>query len=421
MKILLFITALFYLHSSVFGQLLLLEPDGVFDGENYHADWVVAVKGPTIIYSGPERDMPRPKEELQRIDLSGQTLLPGLIEGHGHLLLYPYNEQSWNNQVLTESPELRAIRGGEHARTTLMHGITTFRDLGSEGAGYADVALREAISSGIIAGPDLIVAGPAIVATGAYGPKGFHPDVNVPLGAQEADGIEGVMRVVREQIGKGADFIKVYADYRWGPAGEARPTFTTAELRTMVEVAQSSGRKVVAHASTEEGMKRAIEAGVISIEHGDEGTLEIFQLMKEKGIGYCPTLGAVEAISTYFNGWEKGSGEIPERVLRKRESFRQALSSGVQIVFGGDVGVFSHGRNAWELELMVEYGMSEKDAMVSATSGNARLFGFPDRGFIKEGLRADLISVTGNPMEDITTLQSPALVMKEGEIIIRNQ
>jgi imidazolonepropionase-like amidohydrolase len=202
--------------------------------------------------------------------------MPGMIEGHSHILLHPYNEVSWNDQVLKESQAERVIRAANHAKANLMAGFTTIRDLGSEGAGYADVGVKQSIEKGIIPGPRMLVAGPAIVATGSYGPKGFAPHVKVPLGANEADGIDALIREVRRQIGGGADIIKVYADYRWGPNGEAMPTFTQEELEIIVDVASSSGRPVVAHAATAEGMRRAAMAGVQTIEHGDGGTPEVF-------------------------------------------------------------------------------------------------------------------------------------------------
>jgi len=165
----------------------LLQPEAVFDGETFHTDWVVVVEGNTIRYAGPSnRNVP---ETTNTIDLQGMTLMPGLIEGHSHLLLHPYNETTWNDQVLKESPVERSIRGVVHAKNSLMAGVTTMRDLGSEGAGYTDVYLKKTIDDGIVPGPRLLVAGPAIVATGAYGPKGFHDGVTVPLGAESASGI----------------------------------------------------------------------------------------------------------------------------------------------------------------------------------------------------------------------------------------
>lgn len=402
------------------GQVYLLRPDRVFDGTVVHAGWSVLVEDERIVAAGPTSGIRAP-EGVEVIDLAGTTLLPGLIEGHAHLLLHPYDETPWNDQVLRESRAERVARATVHARRTLEAGITTVRDLGSEGAGYADVGLKQAIEKGVIPGPRMIVAGPAIVATGSYGPKGFIPEADVPLGAEVADGRDALIRVTREQIGKGADFIKVYADYRWGPSGEAMPTFTEEELALIVNIANSSGRQVVAHAATAEGMRRAVRAGVASIEHGDGGDAEVFALMKENGVALCPTLAAADAILQY-GGWRKGVDPEPERIQQKRASFRAALDSGVDLCFGGDVGVYAHGDNVRELELMVEYGMRPLDALIAATSGNARIFGIADSvGSIVPGLVADLVAVTGDPSSDISALRDVRLVMKGGEIIVHRR
>ena len=399
-----------------FSQPYLLQPTRVFDGREMHEGWAVLVEGNRITAAGPSTSIPAPKE-AEVIELPGHTLMPGIVEGHSHLLLYPYNRADWNDQVLKESNELRAIRGAVHAEKNLMAGFTTVRELGSEGAGYADVALKQAIELGIIPGPRLIVSGRAIVTTGSYGPKGFKPDFEVPLGAEPADG-DALIRVVRDQIGKGADFIKVYADYRWGPNGAAKPTFLPEELELIVKVARSSGRAVVAHASTAEGMRRAALAGVETIEHGDDGTAEVFQLMKERGVALCPTLAAGDAILRY-RGWEGSPETEPERIKQKKKSFKLALESGVKIVAGGDVGVFEHGENARELELMVEYGMEPLEVLRSATSGNAEVFHLPELGRIQKGFLADIIAVQGNPLSDISSLREVRLVMKDGVVYKR--
>ncbi|WP_456425195.1 amidohydrolase family protein [Rhodocaloribacter sp.] len=413
MRILCSVLVLAFLSVSAFAQTYVLRPDRVFDGAAMHEGWVVVVEGERIAASGPGRIVPVP-DGAEEIDLAGMTLLPGLIEGHSHILLHPYDETSWNDQVLREARAVRVARAVNHARATLMAGFTTMRDLGSEGAGYADVGLRQAIDRGIIPGPRLLTAGRAIVATGSYGPKGFAPEWDVPLGAEEADGYDDLVRVVRDQIGHGVDVVKVYADYRWGPNGEARPTFSEDELRVIVETARSSGRPTVAHASTAEGMRRAARAGVETIEHGDGGTPEVFQLMAAAGVALCPTLAAGDAILQY-GGWKKGVDPEPERIRRKRAAFRMALDAGVTMCAGGDVGVYPHGDNVRELELMVAYGMTPLAVLRSATSVNARLFHLDDRlGAVRPGLLADLVAVAGDPLSGIAALRDVRLVMKGG-------
>jgi imidazolonepropionase-like amidohydrolase len=391
----------------------MLRAARVFDGEQMHADWTLVVEGNRIVYAGPDGRTPD-VGPADTIDLPRHTLLPGLIEGHSHVLLHPYNETTWNDQVLKESEAERVIRAVNHVRDSLLAGFTTLRDLGSEGAGFADVGIRDAIDKGIIPGPRLLVAGRALVATGSYGPKGFHERVDVPLGAQAADGIDDLTRAVREQLGRNVDFIKVYADYRWGAGGAAAATFTQRELALVVEITASTGRPVVAHASTAEGMRRAILAGVETIEHGDGATAEVYDLMVEKNVALCPTLAAGDAIAQYA-GWRKGVEPEPARITAKRESFRAALDAGVTICFGGDVGVYPHGDNARELELMVEYGMRNVDVLRSATSVNADLFHVGDRvGRLRSGLLADIIAVEGDPASDISALRNVRLVMKDG-------
>ena len=379
-----------------------------------HTDWVVVVHGNTIEAAG-SMNFKLPAN-TRIIELKGTTLLPGLIEGHSHLFLHPYNETPWNDQVLKESRAERTARAVNHAKATLLAGFTTVRDLGTEGAAYDDVGLKKAIEKGIIPGPRMIVATRAIVARGTYGPNFGNADIDLPQGADEVMGLEELTKAVRTQMGKGADVIKIYADYRYGPNGEARPSFTETEWQWIMTLAKAGGRKVVAHASTQEGMRLATNAGVSTIEHGDEGTEEIFRLMKDKGVALCPTLAAGDAILQY-GGWKRGTDPEPARITTKKKSFQTALKAGITISMGGDVGVFTHGDNAREMELMVEYGMKPSDVLKSATSINADVFGYSEKiGRIRKGLLADIIAVQGDPSIDIKAIRNIRLVMKDGKM-----
>ena len=392
---------------------LLLRASRVFDGTTLHTGWEVLVSGGSITAAGQRGSVPA--GDARVLDLGDVTLMPGLIEGHSHLLLHPYDEASWNDQVLYEPLALRVARATVAARTTLMAGITTERDLGTEGAGYADVGLRDAVAQEIVPGPRILAVTRAIVARGSYGVRGA-PEWDLPYGAEQVGNPDEMESVVRDQIGRGADWIKLYGDYRWGPRGEARPTLTEEELRRAVEVTSASGRYVAVHAVTPEAMRRAALAGVATIEHGDEGTPEVFKLMAERGVGYCPTVAATDAVAQY-RGWKRGTEPEPASVQQSRAAFRAALATGVAICFGGDVGVFAHGDNVRELEILVRYGMRPADAVVSATSGNARILHLDDRGSVRPGLVADLIAVVGDPTRDVSALRDVRFVMKGGQVI----
>jgi len=392
----------------------LFKPDRVFDGQEMHTGWTVLVKGDTIVAAGA---ITFKLPAITRIiAMKGTTLMPGMIEGHSHLFLHPYNEVEWNDQVMTESRAERTARAVSHAAATLQAGFTTVRDLGTEGAMYDDAGLKTAIKKGAVPGPRMIVATRAIVAKGTYGPNLHNADIDLPQGAAEVGNINEMSAEVRTQINKGADLIKLYADYRWGIDGKAMPTFSTEEIAMATGIAKSSGRQTVAHASTLEGMRRAIMGGVSTIEHGDEGDEAIFKLMKDKGVALCPTLAAGEATAQY-RGWKKGAGPEPARISEKKKSFQSALKSGVTICMGGDVGVFTHGDNAREMELMVEYGMKPIDVLRSATSVNATAFGYGDKiGSIRKEMLADIILVQGNPEDNISAVRKVVFVMKDGKV-----
>jgi imidazolonepropionase-like amidohydrolase len=391
---------------------MVIVPARVFDGQALHEGWAVRVKGERIEAAGPAASVDRAGATV--VALPGATLLPGLVEGHSHILLHPYNETLWVDQVAHEGLALRAARAVNHLRATLQAGFTTVRDLGTEGAGYADVELKQAVAQGIVPGPRVLASTRAIVATGSYAPKGFALEWRVPQGSEEADGVDSLTRVVRDQIGHGADWVKLYGDYGWGPVPGMHPTFTQAEMKLAVEVAASAGAPVAVHADTPEGMRRAILAGAETIEHGDGGTPEIFRLMVEHHVALCPTLAANEANRLYA-GWKRGEQPEPERITAKRASFKAALAAGVTILSGSDVGVFTHGENAREIELMVEYGMPRVDALRAATAVAGRVLHM-EIGQVKPGMLADLIAVEGDPTQDISVLRRVKFVMMGGTV-----
>lgn len=404
---------------------LLLRPARVFDGETSHEGWAVRIEDERIAAAGPRTSLGAGAHadpaagtaadaggDAVLVDLPGATLLPGLIDLHTHVLLMPYDRRSWDDQILRDHQALRVARAVPALARTLAAGFTTIRDLGTEGADEADVGLRRALAEGVIPGPRLLCVTRAIVARGFYGPAGFAPECCVPQGADEVDGPESIYRVVRRQIARGADWIKVYADSRHGPGGKSRPSFSQDDLALIVRIAADSGLAVAAHANTAEAMRRAALAGVATIEHGNEGNAEVFALMAERGVAYVPTLAAYDAIYRH-----RGLAPDDPAFAAKRASFAAACASGVTIANGSDIGVFAHGENARELELLVDYGLTPAEALRAATETAARVLQRNDFGVMRPGALADLVAVDGDPTRKIAALRRVRRVWQHGAAV----
>ena len=402
----------------------LIRPERVFDAATgeVRSGWAVLVAGERIQSVGPVEDVRAPRD-ARVVDLPGATLLPGLIDAHSHLFLHPYDETLWDDQVLKEARAYRTLMAGVNAERTLMSGFTLLRDLGSEGAGWADLAVRDAVADGLIPGPRILTATLAIAATASYapGPRGWDPDLVLPQGAQMVTGETEIRRAVREQAGRGADVIKVYADFR--RASGTAPTFTLEELTALVDEATAAGLPVSAHASSPAGMRRATQAGARTIEHGSEGTPEVFRLMAERGVVFYPTLAAAAAYDEYFSGLDGGweldapEGRLSPRIARSLVAVRDARQAGAIVGLGSDVGVFPHGESWRELAWLVRAGMSPAAALQAATVVNARALGLEGQvGEIWQGALADLVAVRGDPTVDIEAARDVVFVMKGGSI-----
>ena len=415
-RIVLALIAALSLAATARAETILLKPDRVFTAEDRiaHPGWSVLVEDERIKAVGPDLAA---AADARVVALPGTTLIPGLIDLHSHLFLHPYNETLWDDQVLKEPLAYRTARAVAQAKATLDAGFTTLRDLGTEGAGDADTGLKRAIDEGIIPGPRLAIANRAIVAAGAYGPsRKAYALEDLPQGAQEVSGVDQAVEAVRRQAAAGADWIKIYADYRVGPDGSARATFSQAELEAMVAAAHDLGRPVAVHAATDEGMRRSALAGVQTIEHGYSGTEATFKLMAAKGVAYVPTLTASESTSTYFQHYVAGQTPPTPAMQAAAKAFKLARSVGVTIASGSDVGVFRHGDNARELEWMVRLGMTAPEALIAATATDAKVLDKPI-GRIAPGLLADLVAVRGDPTADIAAIRQVVLVMKGGQMV----
>ncbi|HLV86537.1 MAG TPA: amidohydrolase family protein [Candidatus Sulfotelmatobacter sp.] len=385
---------------------------------SYQENAAVWIEGERIKEVGPASALQaRAPENVRIVDLGHATVLPGLIDCHTHIMArIPDGEYGYIVNLATKSQAFRALEGAYNARITLEAGYTTIRDVESEGSGYADVALRDAIKEGLVVGPRMQVATRAIAAVGQYNPFGVSPDLpDFPTGAQMISGVDEARRAVREQIGHGADLIKVYADWD-------QPTLTVEEMRVIVEEAHKQKRKVAAHATTPDGIKNAVLAGVDSIEHGHRANREDLELMKEKGTFLVPTVGVIDldVENHVINPSTPEQREHFEAFLKGMEfEIQTAKALGIKIAAGFDpASPEAHGKNATELAAMTRRGLTPLESIQATTINAAELLSWQDKvGALEPGHYADLIAVEGDPLTDIAVLQHVQFVMKGGEVV----
>jgi imidazolonepropionase-like amidohydrolase len=395
---------------------ILLKAGRILDlnAGRYREDAAVLIEGERIKEVGRASDLVARAPHARVIDWHVATVLPGLIDCHTHLMArMSGGNDGYVLSLAMKSEAFRALEGAADARLTLAAGFTTVRDVESEGSQYADVALRDAINQGLVAGPRMLVSTRGIAAVGQYEPFGVSPDLaGFPTGAQMISGAEEARRAVREQIGNGANWIKVYADW-------SEPTLTVEEMKVIVEEAHKHKRKVAAHASTPEGIHNALIAGVDSIEHGHRIDRANLELMKAQGVFLVPTVGGVDAQAAGLPSDEIVQKRFADFIAHIDESLRTAKELGVKIAAGFDAGgAKNQGKNADELVALVKHGLTPLEAIRAATTSAAELLGWEDRvGAVEAGKFADLIAVEGDPLADITALKSVKFVMKGGAVV----
>jgi len=389
-------------------------------GAAVRTDQGILVEGGRIAAVGPWATVSQQGTGAPVVDLSAETVLPGLIDAHTHLLLQgDITSEEYDGQLLKESIPYRTIRAVAAGRTALLNGFTTLRDLETEGAMYADVDLKRAFARDIVPGPRLFVATRAFSATGMYPLSGYSWELQVPSGVQIVDGPEEIRKGVREQVKYGADWIKVYVDRRYylGEDGRLRSwvNFTDEELKAFVDETHRLGRRAAAHAIGWDGIDAALRAGFNSIEHGAGLTPDLMDRMVAQGAYWCPTIFVVAYVA------EGRAGIWPKMVEIERAAFGQAVKKGVRIAYGTDAGGYAWTEHqAKEMEYMVRYGMSPMGVIRSATSVAADLLGQADNvGTVAPGRWADLVAVTGDPLADISLLQRVDWVMKGGVVMRR--